>query len=112
MAKYVLDNQSQRLIHVPLSVGANDSITVVPGTVQTVEVLKENDQFFKATVKDVPGLKVFTEAKYAEYLKSKAAMEAVLTDDEPDTTDTAAPAADVPAVPAAPATASADGWVR
>jgi hypothetical protein len=108
MAKYVLDNQSQRLIHVPLSVGANDSVTVVPGVVQTVEVSKENDQFFKATVKDVQGLKVLTEAKYNEYLKSKAAMEAVLSDDSTDDE----PVADEVVAPAAPAVAAADGWVR
>jgi hypothetical protein len=109
MAKYVLDNQSQRLIHVPLSAGTNDSVTVVPGTVQTVEVSKENDQFFKATVKDVQGLKVLTEAKYAEYLKNKAAMEAALSDDEPVADE---PAVQTVPADAAPVVAAADGWVR
>lgn len=110
MAKYVLQNQSQRLIHVPIVLGSSETVVVVPGDVQTVEVTKDNEKFFKATVKDVQGLLVLTEDKYNEYLKNKAAMDAVLNDNESD--DEPAPATTDVAPVAAPAVASADGWVR
>lgn len=97
MANYVLVNNSTRLIHVPTGKSANDTVAMIPGEVNKFEVVKENEAFFKATVKDVPGLDVFTEKKYDEYVANKAAAEAVLSgglDDEPaEETKEAAPAA-------------------
>lgn len=105
MANYVLVNNSARLIHVPTSSSVNETTALIPGAVHKLEVSKENEAFFKATVKDVPGLDVFTEKKYAEYVANKAAAEAVLNggldDEAEEPTEAAAPAA-------APAPA---GWV-
>ena len=101
MANYVLVNNSSRLIHVPTGKGVNDTAAMIPGEVKKLEISKDDDSFFKATITGVPGLDVFTEKKYDEYVANKAAAEAVLSgglDDEPET-------------PTAPATPAADsGW--
>lgn len=87
MANYVLVNNSTRLIHVPTGKGATETAAMIPGAVHKLEIAKENDTFFKATVTGVPGLDVFTEKKYEDYLANKSAAEAAMSgglDDEPD----------------------------
>lgn len=107
MAIYVLINNSSRLIHVPTSKNVNDTKALIPGAVEKVEIGKDDTAFFKATVTGVPGLDVFTEAKYADYIKNKAAAEAVLTGglDDEDAADESA------ATEAVAQTAPAGGWV-
>ena len=111
LVNYVLVNNSTRLIHVPTGKGLNETTALIPGAVHKLDIAKENDAFFKATIKGVPGLNSFTEKAYDEYVAGKAAAEAALNagtdgDDEPVKTD-AVPNPDAPAAPAD----KPSGWV-
>lgn len=102
MANYVLVNNSTRLIHVPTGKGSNDTAAMIPGAVTKLEIAKENDAFFKATVAGVPGLDVFTEKKYEDYLANKAAADAAMSgglDDEPDAPASGDTTSSAPAAP-------------
>lgn len=97
--KYWLVNESVRLIHV-------FEHAVVPGDDKQIEIEDKDNEVFKATVKDVPGLRVLNEKAYQQLVDSrKAAASNILDDDDEPAAATVEPKVEDATKPADAATA-------